>query len=183
MTYDNFRAFLLIRGIAFLLFGFLAISWPGMTFVTLVFIFALLILLSGVSNLLSGLTDKSRADGYRWLIVAAGIFEVIVGIYAFSNPGISLAALILLIASTFIIRGILEIAIAFGEGYSSSHRVLLIAGGLIGIIAGIVVFRYPVTAGLAFIWVMGIYALLAGSIYIIMSIMPKGSADDTISKT
>lgn len=178
MTSKNFRVLLLLRGILFIIFGFLAIGWPGMALATLAFAFALLILLSGIANLINGILTVGRAYRYWFLSIIIGIIEIGVGAYAFNNPGIGLATLILLIGFTLIIRGIFDIAYAFDTVYSSSYRALFAIGGIIGIIAGIVILRYPVAGTLSFIWVLGLYTLVTGSIYAAMSIMGKEISED-----
>jgi uncharacterized membrane protein HdeD (DUF308 family) len=183
MKLTNIWWLLLLRGIIFIIFGLIAISWPAMTLVVLDFIFAFLILFSGISNLISGITSIGHEHKYWFLTIIAGIFEIGVSAYAFNNPGIGIAALILLIGFTFIIRGVFEIFSAFDDIYSTSQRTLLAIGGALGVIAGIVVLRYPVTGGLAFIWVLGLYTIVVGSIYIALSIMTKGAIDDITKHT
>jgi uncharacterized membrane protein HdeD (DUF308 family) len=56
--------------------------------------------------------------------------------------------------------------------------VLTAIGGILGIVAGIIVLRYPIAGGLAYVWVLGLYALVAGSIYIALAIMTKGITGD-----
>ena len=106
-------------------------------------------------------------------MIVVGILEIGVGVYAFNNPLINISALTLLIGFTFIVRGIFETIAAFEDIYGHSHKVLLAIGGILGIIAGILVLRYPVAGSLAFTWVLGVYALIAGSIFIALSMTIK----------
>jgi len=169
MKAKNIWWILLLRGILFLLFGIVATFWPAITFVTLAFVFALYIILSGVFNLIYGIMGIHHTHKYWFLMIVVGILEIGVGVYAFNNPLINIAALTLLIGFTFIIRGIFETIAAFEDIYGHSHKVLLAIGGILGIIAGILVLRYPVAGSLAFTWVLGVYALITGSIFVALS--------------
>lgn len=174
---------LLSKGILFIIFGFIAISWPTITLVTLAIVFALLILFSGISNLISGIMSISHNRKYWLMTIIVGIFEIGIGIYAFNNPGISIAVLTLLIGFTLIIRGIFEIIAAFEDVYSFSHKMLTAIGGILGVFAGIIILRYPIAGSLAYVWVLGLYALIAGSIYIALAIMTKGITGDITKPT
>lgn len=178
MKLKNIWWILLLRGILFLLFGIFATFWPSITFITLAFVFALYIILSGVFNIIYGIMGIHHTHKYWFLILVIGIFEIGVGVFAFNNPLINIAALSLLIGFTFIIRGIFETIAAFEDMYGHSHKVLLAIGGILGIIAGILVLRYPIAGSLAFTWVLGVYALITGSIFIALSIIIKDISNE-----
>jgi len=178
MKVKNIWWVLLLRGILFLLFGIVATLWPSITFVTLAFVFAFYIILSGVFSLIYGIMGIHHTHKYWFLMIVVGILEISVGAYAFNNPLINIAALTLLIGFTLIVRGIFETIAAFEDMYGQSHKVLLAIGGILGILAGIFVLRYPVTGSLAFTWVLGVYALITGSIFIALSMTIKEITDD-----
>ncbi len=172
MKLQNLWWLLLLQGLFLILFGFVAIAWPGLTFVTLVFIFAIYILLSGVLNIIHSVIG-TKDHQYWFLTLVLGIVEVSAGVYALNNPGISIAILVLLIGFTFIVRGVLGVISAFAPMYTDTHKLLLIVIGVLSVVAGIIVLRYPVAGTLAFTWVIGVYALIAGAIMIALSISVK----------
>lgn len=163
---------LLLEGLFLLLFGFVAIGWPGLTVVTLVFAFAIYILLSGVLNIVHSIVG-TKNHGYWFLTLIMGIIEVAVGVYALNNPGLTIAVLVLLIGFTFIVRGVLGIVSAFSPMYKDTHKLLLIVVGVLSVLAGIIILRYPLVGTLAFTWVIGVYALIAGAIMVALSISVK----------
>lgn len=167
-----------MRGVLFLLFGVVATLWPAITFVTLAFVFALYIILSGVFSLIYGIMGIHHNHKYWFLTIVVGLFEIAVGAYAFNNPLINVTALTLLIGFTFIIRGIFETIAAFEDMYGHSHKILLAIGGILGIVAGILILRYPVAGTLAFTWVLGVYALITGAIFVALSMTIKEVIDD-----
>lgn len=172
---------LLLKGIALILFGFFTIFWPAVSFIALALVFAFYILLSGVVNIIYGITGIS-SHRYWFLILALGIFEIGVGAYAINHPRISIAALALLIGFTFLIRGLFEIVASFDDMFMTSHRVLQAIGGVLSLLAGVIVLRYPISGSIAFTWVLGVYALIVGPMLIALSVMTNDMSRETTRK-
>lgn len=164
---------LTVRGIAAILFGLAAVFWPGLTLVTLVYLFSALILVYGIVDIVEGLLNVGRG-GMGWLLtLILGFLQVGVGVYLIRHTTIAFATLILLIGFTLIIRGVFEIIMAFFGDESATGRMLLIIGGIVTGLAGIIMLRQPAAAGVAFVWILGIYALITGPMLIAMSIDTK----------
>jgi uncharacterized membrane protein HdeD (DUF308 family) len=53
------------------------------------------------------------------------------------------------------------------------NKALRFISGILGIIAGLAIMVYPVKGGLAFLWVVGVYALVMGPILIVLSFAQK----------
>jgi len=179
MALKNMWWLLLLRGISFALFGIVAIGWPAITFTALAFAFALYIVISGILNLVYGIIGIQDVHRYWFLTIIIGVLEIAAGAYAFRTPLISITAFVLLIGFMFIVRGIFETVTAFEHVHDTTHKVLMSASGIIGIFAGLIILRYPLPGSLAFTWVLGAYALVAGSIYIALSVMVKEIATST----
>jgi uncharacterized membrane protein HdeD (DUF308 family) len=77
---------------------------------------------------------------------------------------------VLLLGFAILIRGILEVVAAFDDVFQGSTRMLLLIAGVLGVVAGFVILRYSPVSGLAFAWVLGVYALIAGAIILALSI-------------
>ena len=95
--------------------------------------------------------------------------ELGIGVYLVRHIGVTLATFILLVGVSFVVRGVVEVIRAFVDASASNHRVLLGLGGLVSLIAGIVVLRQPVAGGIAFVWVLGLYALISGPLMIALA--------------
>jgi uncharacterized membrane protein HdeD (DUF308 family) len=168
----------LLRGLVAVSFGLAALFWPGLTLVTLVYLFAAFIVASGAVNLVFGFAAIGRHGSFWLLTVILAIIEIGVGVYAIRNPTMTFSLLILLVGFTFLIRGILEIVAAFMETPpDNANRALLIITGVLGILAGIFTLRSPVSAGVAFVWVLGIYGLIAGPMMIARATAAKHLVD------
>lgn len=161
-----------LRGILATLFGIAAVFWPKMTLVTLVYLFSTYILLNGLVDLVSGigrLANGNISILTRILTLLFGVLEIGVGVYLLRHPTVSFATLILLIGFTLVVRGVFEVIEGLFEEGPSFNRVLLIIVGLIAALAGIITLFQPVASGVAFVWILGLYALISGPLLIAMS--------------
>lgn len=163
---------LVVRGIAAVLFGIAAVFWPGLTLVTLVYIFSIYILVSGVVGIVQSILDMSR--GRTWFLeMLIGIVELGIGLYLVRHPAVTFATFILLAGLLFIARGVLEIVMALTDEAMATSKLLLIIGGVLSALVGIILLLQPEAGGIAFVWVLGLYALITGPILIALGIDTK----------
>ncbi|HRF28626.1 MAG TPA: DUF308 domain-containing protein [Candidatus Saccharibacteria bacterium] len=157
-------------GILTMLFGVAALFWPGLTLVTFVYLFSAYVLVWGVVSVVRGFSDMIAGQSLWWLTLLFGFFAVGVGVYLVRHPLVSFATLILLTGFTFIIRGVVDILEGvFGDMPSSTTRILAVIAGALGIVAGIYLLNQPVSGGVAFVWIIGLYSLLVGPLLIALS--------------
>lgn len=160
---------LTLRGIAAILFGIAAVFWPGMTLVTLIYIFSAWVLVDGVIRIVAGITRLGKHQ-LGFLTVVIGLLELGVGVYLLRHPGVSFATLILLIGFSLIVGGVVEVVAAFTTEDTSTSRTLAVIIGVAAVLAGILMLFQPAASGVAFVWIIGLYALVSGPMLIAMSI-------------
>lgn len=168
----NYWWVLTVRGIAAILFGIAAVFWPAITLVTLVYLFSAYVLVSGIVDIVHGISAIAHRNTW-FLSLILGILQLGVGIYLLRRPLLSFATLVLLIGFTLIVRGVVEGVGAFSEDAPASIKTLIIIGAIISVLAGIVMLFQPAAAGVAFVWILGLYALITGPILIAMSLDVK----------
>lgn len=169
---------LVLRGVAGILFGIAAVFWPGLTLVTLVYIFSIYILISGIVEIVEAIRAISRGGSWIWKLLL-GFAELGVGVYLVRHPNVSFATLILLIGLVLIARGVFEVVLALLEDYSATEKTLMVIGGVLAVIVGIAILLQPAAGGVAFVWVLGLYALLTGPMWIALGIDAKHAIEDT----
>lgn len=171
---------LALRGVVTLLFGIAAVFWPGITLVTLLYLFSAFILVNGIITFVLGLTNAyNEGETFfgRVLSILLGVLEIGVGVYLLRHVGIAFTTFILLIGLILIVRGVFEFfAAIFEEGSAMSKTATLILG-LITAIAGIIILFQPEAGGVAFVWILGIYALIAGPLMIALAMDMKKELD------
>lgn len=153
-------------GVVSILFGVLALFWPGLTVALLILFFGVFVLVWGVIGLITSLSSMST-DKFWWLELIFSLLAVGLAVYLLRNPVEAATIFIFYIGITFLVRGVIDIVEGLFDGRrKGNQRVLSIVLGLVGIIAGIIVLSNPVTAGVAIVWIVGLYAVLYGSILI-----------------
>lgn len=158
-----------IQAIASILFGIVAIFWPGLTLATLVYLLAPFIIAIGLVETVLSLVTMEQRDTW-WMSLIIGFLTLGAGIFLARNPLVSFATFVLVVGITFIAWGILDIARAFMDRIFTPHRTLSFISGLAGIAAGIIVMLQPVAGGVAFVWILGVFSLIYGTLALVMSI-------------
>lgn len=172
---------LVVRGVAGILFGIAAVFWPGLTLVTLVYIFSIYILVSGVVGIIQSLLDLTRKKSW-FLPMVIGIVELGVGLYLVRHPAVTFATFILLAGLVFIARGVFEVVMALTDDTLATNKLLLIIGGVLSALVGIILLMQPAAGGVAFVWVLGLYALITGPILIALGIDAKHVIEGTAKR-
>ncbi|HSW79421.1 MAG TPA: DUF308 domain-containing protein [Candidatus Saccharimonadales bacterium] len=170
MQEDSMWGIRVAEGVVALLFGISAVFWPGLTALTFLYLFAAFLLASGLINLFVGIFSWGEGVGVWIMKVLLALLQVGIGVYLLRHPHVGFATLILLIGFAFIFRGVFEIVAAFMDDLSGGMRTALIVVGALSLLVGIIMLFQPVSSGVAFVWVIGIYALVSGPVIIASAI-------------
>src|SRR2546423_1350819 len=153
---------LAVRGALAVLFGLLALIWPGITVLALVALFGAYCLVDGVIAIGTALFGGVAAAGRRGWLVVEGIAGVVAGIITFAWPGITTLVLLWLIAFWALVTGVMEIVAAIRLRRELQGEWLLIVSGALSVLFGILLIVWPASGALALITLIGIYALIFG---------------------
>jgi uncharacterized membrane protein HdeD (DUF308 family) len=164
------RTWLFVRGIAAILFGVLAFIWPGITLLVLVLLYGAYALVDGVAALVLALRGRRPKDTPLWTIVLVGIAGIAAGIITFLWPGITALALLVVVAAWAIVRGIFEIVAAVRLRKEIDGEWLLGLAGALSIVFGVLLLLQPAAGLLALVWLVGIYSIIAGILYISLGV-------------
>ncbi len=165
----------LLRGIAAIIFGVLAWTWPAITLVTLVLFWGAYALVDGVAALVGGWQTK---DGGKpmWTVVLVGIVGIAAGIFTFLQPGVTAIALLMLIAVWAIVHGVLEISAAIRLRKEIQNEWLLILSGVLSVAFGALMILSPGAGAMAVLWLIGAFSVAYGALLIILSFKLKKHA-------
>lgn len=158
----------LLRGILGILFGVIALIFPGPTMLSLVLLFSAYTLVDGVAGIISAVRAiRRKEERWGWLIFE-GAVNIAVAILAFLWPGMTVLAFVLLVAAWAIVSGALMTAAAFR--LSVSHgRWWLVLGGLLSVGYGALLVAAPLIGAIVLTWWMGAYAIAFGVALVILS--------------
>src|SRR3989344_789222 len=161
---------LVLTGVASLIFGVAAVFWPGLTLVSLLYLFSAYVWILGIVTTVKGILSIGKADWW-FLRILLGVFELGVGVYLLRHIAVTFTTFILLIGFTLIAKGIVDVLETFFEkGASGSARTMNFIVGALALVAGIVILFQPVSGGVAFVWILGLYALVAGVLEIAVAV-------------
>ncbi len=150
---------LMIRGLAAIVFGAVAMAWPTNSILALVIVYGAYVLVDGIFSIIAVFGSHS---GERWWQLLSGLFSVAAGVMAFIWPGLTALALVMIIGVWSIVRGLVEIMAAVRLRKVIPNEWMLIAAGIISVLLGIVLIASPLVGALALIWALGIWAIAFG---------------------
>ncbi len=170
------RAWIITFGVLTLIAGLLLLFWPGATAIVLAVIFGVQLIIIGIYRLVLAIAAGEASTGARVFFAIIGVLSIIVGILCLRAPLETVVVLGLLIGLVWTITGIVEMVQAF-TGESGSARWWLFAGGLLSLIAGVIVLFYPGLSFVVLVWVMGIFLAIYGIMMIVQGFRtPKAAA-------
>jgi uncharacterized membrane protein HdeD (DUF308 family) len=101
-----------------------------------------------------------------WAVAVRGVAAVLFGILALLAPGAVLISLALLFAAYLLVDGVFGVVSAVRAARGRQRWGLLLAEGVLNVLVGLAAFLFPVGAVLAFVLVMGAWALATGVLVI-----------------
>jgi uncharacterized membrane protein HdeD (DUF308 family) len=167
---------LVLRGICAVLFGVTAFAWPGLTLAVLVLLYGAYALVEGLLAVAWALFGR-RAGAFPWGALLAGLAGVVVGLLTFSWPGLTVVALLYLVAAWAIVRGIFQIVAAIHLRREIENEWLLGLSGLLSVLLGLVLLRAPGAGILVMVWWLGATAVVFGLVEIALGFRLKGVRD------
>jgi uncharacterized membrane protein HdeD (DUF308 family) len=166
----------IVRGILALALGVLAFAAPAPTLTALLFVFAAYAIADGIFAISFGAVAPG---GPRWLLVIAGIVGIAIGAYTVVSPEVTAVALVLLIGSFAIVRGIAEVGTAIWLRDLIESAWMYVLSGIVSIVFGAFLIVAPGDGAFAVLYVIGFYALFAGVMYVAMGLRLRGLDNTT----
>ena len=110
-----------------------------------------------------------------WLILMAGVLNLIVGILLLANPGKTAIVLVWVLGLYWFVQGIFVLVSMFLDHSAWGWKLFM---GVLGILAGIVVMRHPIASALVIpsilILLLGIQGLVMGGISLVLAFRGGG---------
>lgn len=97
-----------------------------------------------------------------WALALRGVLSIVVGFLALTKPGVTLAALVLLIGAYMFVDGVFAIMASLRGMRTGDRWGWMLVEGILGIVAGIIVFRTPATGALVLLWLVAFWAITHG---------------------
>ncbi|KIG02934.1 HdeD family acid-resistance protein [Caballeronia concitans] len=160
---------LALRGAAGIIFGLLALSWPGLTLLVLVAMFAAYALIGGVAAVSAAIRHRSiRADW--WVPLLFGLCMIASGLIAVAAPGVTALVLITVMGANAIVTGVLDLIAWFRLRRRGRTQWPLLFVGSLSVLFGMFVLAVPGAGALALVWMIGTYAMVTGALLLFLGI-------------
>jgi len=171
----------MVWGILLVIFGMVAIGSPFLAAVAVNIAVAWLIVLAGVVHVMLGV----RAHGAGSMIwkLLVGLAYLAFGVYLITHPVLGVASLTLLLASLFLIEGILDIVLFFSMRPLGGSTWVLV-DGIITLLLGLMIYRqWPSSAAWAIGTLVGVSMIVSGVTRVMLSLAVRQAAGSASSST
>jgi uncharacterized membrane protein HdeD (DUF308 family) len=165
------------RGLIALVLGVVFLVWPNITIATAVVLFAIYCFTDAFVAL-ARLFSAGQSAGERILMILRTVVDVGAAIVAIAYPGPTAEILTIIIGVYVIVAGVLELG---GSGTLSRLGAggtgWLVVGGLLSIVAGVLLIVWPNIGAVSLAIVFGAYlAVYGGALLISAALAPKGAS-------
>jgi uncharacterized membrane protein HdeD (DUF308 family) len=168
----------IIWGVLLIIFGMLAVGSPFVAAVAVNVVIAWLIVLAGVVHLILAF-HAHGAGSLIWKLLV-GLAYLCFGVYLIIHPVLGVASLTLVLASLFLVEGILNIALFFRmRSMQGSGWVLM--DGIITLLLGLMIYlQWPSSSAWAIGTLVGVSMIISGVTRVMLSLAVRKTTD-TIS--
>jgi uncharacterized membrane protein HdeD (DUF308 family) len=157
MVTNRYGRLLALRGGFAVLFGLVALLWPGVTAIALALVFGAYAFVDGIAMLVESARRRTGA-GPRVPYVVGGVAGIAIGLAAFFWPQVTALALAILVGIWALVTGAIVLWLALRR----RGRWLTALAGAASVVAGVLVLLRPDAGAVAIAQVIGVYAVVAG---------------------
>ena len=170
----------ILWGVSLIILGMLAVGSPFLAAVAVNAFIAWLLVLAGVVHLTVALHTR-EAGSLIWRVLV-GLAYLFFGVYLIMHPTLGVASLTLVLASLFLVEGILNIALFF-QVRSIQGSAWLLIDGIITLLLGVMIYRqWPSSSAWAIGTLVGVSMIISGVTRVMLSLAVRKVADTISSK-
>ena len=142
--------YLLLIGIALLVFGCMAIASPAVAGTSVVIVIGAILLATGGFQVFNGLREESWSS--KLLPLVLGSITFLSGLIVLAHPWLGMTVLAVVLALYFLVEGIWKIIASFSYRPASGWLAIL-ASGVVALLLGFLIWRQWPLSGL---WAVGV---------------------------
>jgi uncharacterized membrane protein HdeD (DUF308 family) len=162
-----------IRGAIATVLGIVAVAWPSITIGVAVALFAIYCFSDAITQL-GVIFGAGQSAGGRVATVLLVIVDVAAAVVAIAYPGITAAVLVVVIGLWALVSGVLELAAAWRLRDDDTGAGWLTFGGVLSVIAGVLLVAAPDIGAFTIALVFGFYLIAYGiSLLVAAAITPR----------
>ena len=153
---------LALRGAAALIFGILVLLLPGAALLILVYLFAAYALVDGIFALVGALRFAGGNLRGELALILEGIVGIIIAGITYLAPAITAIAFAYIVSAWAIVTGVLAVVSALRARVHVPGDWLWLLSGIVSIVLGVAIAVFPLAGVLAYTYMIGFYAIIAG---------------------
>lgn len=158
----------ILWGVLLIVFGMFAVGAPLIAAVAVSVAVAWLIILAGVVHLMLAF-HAHRAGRLVWKLLV-GVAYIAFGLYLLMHPVLGVASLTLVLASLFLIEGILDVILFFNMR-SMRGAFWVLVDGIITLLLGLMIYlQWPSSSAWAIGVLVGVSMIISGIARVMMSL-------------
>ena len=163
----------IVWGVLLIIFGMVAIGSPFVAAVAVNVVVAWLIVLAGAVHLM--LAFRAHGAGNMIWKLLVGLAYLFFGVYLIMHPVLGVASLTLLLASLFLIEGILDIVLFF-QMRSLGGSSWVLVDGIITLLLGLMIYlQWPSSSAWAIGTLVGVSLIISGITRVMLSLAVRNA--------
>ena len=159
---------LILIGVLAIIVGIIALAWPSVTVLALVYLFAIYAFIDAVLQGMRAFSSRTAGPVFGHLLLA--LVDLAAGVIALVWPGPTAYVLFLIVGIWAFVGGVFEIFAAFQAGETAGTRALFILSGAVSNLFGVVLFAHPDVGALTLALLFGLFSLVYGVSQIAMGV-------------
>lgn len=165
------RAFDIIFGLIAVILSVVVLAYQELAILTLIFILSIVLLVTGIARIFTGIFAKYLSDGVRALNFGIGLVAIVLGLAAMFYTNLTQQVLIYILSFVLLLNGIARLVIGgFGRAFPKWLRGFFAVVGILTIILAVVVFVYSEFGFLALVLMLSFTFMFNGIARIIQGI-------------
>ena len=164
----------IIWGMLLIIFGMLAVGSPFLAAVAVNVVIAWLIVLAGVVHLILAF-QAHRAGSLIWKLLV-GLAYLFFGVYLILHPVLGVVSLTLVLASLFLVEGILNIILFFKMRSMQGSSWVLVDGSITLLLGLMIYLQWPFSSAWAIGTLVGVSMIISGITRVMLSLAVRKAA-------
>lgn len=158
----------LLRGIAAIVFGVLALMWPGATVVVLTAFIAAYALVDGIVAISAAVRMRALFDRW-WVLLIQGLVSTVFGVLAFLNPTLSLLYIVVSVSLWMLLAGVVQFMLARVQKAMGGSPGWSIFGGILSLALAVAAVVYPGLTVATVVVLIAWFALAFGTVNLLVA--------------
>jgi uncharacterized membrane protein HdeD (DUF308 family) len=169
----------IVWGVLLIVLGMAAVGSPFLAAVAVNVAIAWLIVLAGSIHVI--LAFRAHGAGSMIWKLLVGVAYVCFGVYLILHPVLAVASLTLVLATLFLIEGVLDIVL-FVKMRSVGGSIWVLTDGIITLVLGVMIYmQWPSSSGWAIGTLVGVSMIISGLARVMMSLAVRKAAQTVSS--